>query len=116
MKPSSEEAQSFRAEQSLNALAAQAAADFQRLLAPVASLIEQTTAAQAHTALLTENTRFQKMWASMAEENTRFRQFQQELWTALPRIESRWKEDQERLQRTVRSTKRATRSVNRMAG
>ena len=82
------EAQTFRAAPALQAfLAAQAAADGQCLMGPVAALKEQIAAAQAHIAPLIEShwkedqERAQKLAAS----------FQ-------PLIDSRWTEAQERLQ------------------
>jgi len=101
--------------QSLNTLAAQAAAEFQRLRAPVAALIKQATATNVHAALLTENARFQRFQKELSiaplweEESKRLQkmaaslQVMNERVQKVFRVEEPWKEEQERLQRMVSS-------------
>jgi DNA-binding CsgD family transcriptional regulator len=98
--------------QSLKAMVAQVSANLQRLMEPVASRIQQTTAAQAQTVFLTECTRvqallasqaketarFQKMLSSIAEENARFPPLQKAL--SMPSL---WKEENKRLQQMAAS-------------
>jgi DNA-directed RNA polymerase specialized sigma24 family protein len=99
--------------QALHGMITQAAAKLPCLTEPVATLIQQTTVAQAHAALLTEHirvhdllsstteetARFQKkMLSSIAEENTRFQQFHKEL-----SIAPLWEEENKRLQQMAAS-------------
>jgi DNA-binding CsgD family transcriptional regulator len=80
--------QTFRAAPALQAfLAAQAAADGQCLMGPVAAFKEQIAAAQAHIA-----PRIDSRWKEDQERARRLAASFQ------PRIDSRWKETQERLQ------------------
>jgi len=65
----------------------------------VAALIRQTLATNVPAALLTDITRFQQVWTSMAEQHAWSQRFQQKLWSsALPLIELRRQEEQERRQ------------------
>lgn len=100
------ETQAFHAVQALNPIATQAANALHLLHSPTLADFQwqKNIAAKAQVALLTEKAQFQKMWSAMAEEKARFQQFQKELWTtALPLIESRWQEDNERAQRLAAS-------------
>jgi len=84
---SQREAQAFRAAQALQDFsAAQAKADMQRLMGPVAALKEQLAAAQVHIVPLIEH------WKENQERAQRL------VASFQPRIDSRWTEALERLQ------------------